>query len=97
VFIPGIFFFGGGNSPQTKITICTQKAAKLLVLNLFFGRNNELEIYHGNFRLMDNKPRKLFAIKQSKGCKLPKMQQNTFGGLTSWGRADPWPQWGGYF
>jgi len=45
---------------------------------------------------MDNKPRKLFAIKQSKGCKfIPKMQQNTFGGLTSWGRADLWPQWGG--
>ena len=36
---------------------------------------------------MDNKHRKLFAIKQSKGCKfMPKMHQNTFGG-----RAPPGP------
>jgi len=39
---------------------------------------------------MDNKPMKLFAIKQSKGCKLiRKMQQNTFGG-----RAVPRPAGG---
>jgi len=40
-------------------------AAKLCVLNLFFGRYNELQIYHGNFLLMDSKHRKLFVIKPS--------------------------------
>ena len=31
---------------------------------------------------MDNKQRKLFVIKQSKGCKvMPKMHSNMFGGL----------------
>jgi len=33
------------------------------------------------FLFTDNKHRKLFVIKQSKGCKFtPKMHQNTFGG-----------------
>ena len=40
---------------------------KLCALNLFFGRDNELQTYHGNFHLMGNRHRKLFAIKQSKG------------------------------
>ena len=31
----------------------------------FFGRYNELQIYHGNFLLMDIKHRKLFVIKPS--------------------------------
>ena len=57
-------------------------AAKLCALNLFFGRDNELQIYHGNLLLMDNKQRKLFVIKQSKGCKvMPKMHSNMSGGL----------------
>jgi len=39
------------------------------------------KLHQGNFLLMDNKHRKLFVIKQSKGCKfVPKMHQNTFGG-----------------
>ena len=38
-------------------------------------------MYHENFLLMENKHRKLFAIKQPKRCKfMPKMHQNTFGG-----------------
>jgi len=38
--------------------------------------------------LMDNKHRKLFVIKQSKGCKLmPKMHQNAFGGWALFGPA----------
>ena len=50
--------------------------AKLCALNLFFGRDNELKIYHGNFLLMDNKHRKSFVTEQSKGCKfMPKMHQ----------------------
>jgi len=44
-------------------------------------------MYHENFLLMENKHRKLFAIKQSKRCKfMAKMHQNTFGG-----RAPPDP------
>jgi len=42
----------------------------------FFGRDNELQIHHGNYLLTDNKHRKLSVIKQSDGCKLmPKMHQ----------------------
>jgi len=44
---------------------------------------------HGNILLMNNKYRKLFNIKQSKGYKFmpkPKMHQNTFGG---WALPEP--------
>ena len=60
-----------------------QMTAKLCALNLFFfGRVSELKIYHRNFFVMDNKHRKLFVGKQSKGCTfMPKMHQHTFGGL----------------
>ena len=44
------------------------KPLPMCALNIFFGRVNELQIYHGNFLLMDNKHRKSFVIKQSKGC-----------------------------
>jgi len=49
-----------GIPPPKKLT--TQTAAKLCALTLFFGRDNQLQIYHGNFLLMDNKHRKLFVI-----------------------------------
>ena len=77
MFIPGILR-GGGNSPKNIWGIWGESppkkktynppptAAKLCALNLFFGRYNELQIYHGNFLLMDSKHRKLFVIKQSK-------------------------------
>ena len=56
----------------------------------FFGRGNELRTCRGNILLMDNKHRKLYVIKQWKGCKfISEMHQNTFGG-----RAPPWPAWG---
>jgi len=46
------------------------------------GRDNELQIYHGIFLLMDNKHGKLFVTKQSKGYKItPRMHKNTLGGL----------------
>jgi len=81
MFIPGIFW---GGTP-TKKTYTPQTAAELCALNLFFGRDNKLQIYHGNF-LMDNKRRK--KMKQSKGCRfVPKMHQNTFGGRASHGPA----------
>ena len=85
--------FGGGIlPPQKKLTASPQTAAKLCALNLFFSRDSELQIYHGNSLLMDNKRRKLFANKQSEGCRfMPKMHQNTFGG-----RAPPRPAGGAY-
>ena len=39
--------------PLKKVTIPLQTAAKLCALNLLFRRDNELQIYHGNFLLMD--------------------------------------------
>jgi len=75
----------GGIPPPKTLTIPLQTAAKLCALNLFFGRDNELQIYHGNFLLMDNKHRKLFVIKQSKGCKfIPKMYLKSCA-RTRWG------------
>ena len=78
-------FVGVGN-PQTYNPL--QTADKLYMCSIsFFGRHNELQPYHEHFLLMDNKHRKLFVIKQSKGCKfMPKMHQNAFGG-----RAPPGP------
>jgi len=82
------FFGGGGGFPPQKKLQSPQTAAKLCVLNLFFGRDNELQICHGKFLLTDNKRRKLFVIKRSIGCKfMPKMHQNTFGGRASRGPA----------
>ena len=75
LFHPSFF---GGEVPQ-KLTISPQTAAKLCTL--FFGRDSELQIYHGNFNLMGNEHGKLFVIKRSEGCKVvPKMHQNTLGG-----------------
>ena len=65
LFIPGIFW-GGGISPETYNF--PQVAAKSCAVNLF-QLGHELQIYHGNFLLMDNKHMKLFTIKQSKGCR----------------------------
>ena len=51
--------------PPKKTYTPQKTAAKLCTLDLFFGRDNELQIYHGNVLLMDNKQRELFVIKQS--------------------------------
>jgi len=81
VYSKRLFFWGGGDFPPPSNYNFPQMAVKLCALNLFFGRDNELQIYHGNFLLMDTKHRKLFVIKQSKGCKfMPKVYQNTLGG-----------------
>ena len=65
-------------SPNLQIP-SPQTAAKLCVLNLFFRRDNELQIHHGNFLLMDNKHRKLayLSLKCTKIC------------LAAWLRPDP--------
>jgi len=87
VFIPGIFFLGGGKSPPKKLTNPPQTAAKMCALNIFFRPGQRITTISQNFLLMDNKHRKLFVTKQSKGCKfMPKMHQNTFGS-----RAPPEP------
>ena len=58
VIIPGIFLGG--------LTIPPKNGCQIVCCNCFFGRDSELQIYHGDFLLMDNKHRKLFVIKQSK-------------------------------
>jgi len=67
-------FLGWGNFPtQKNLQFPPQTAAKFCALSLFFSRDNELQTYHGNFLLMDNKHRKLFVTEQSKGRKfMPK-------------------------
>jgi len=92
VFLPGIFFFGGGNPipPQKKFTI-PPNGFQIGCSKFWGGDLHQLQIYHGNILLMDNKHRKVFVIKQSKGCKfMPKIHQNTFGS-----RALPGPVGGG--
>jgi len=75
VFIPGIFLGG----PQKTYNF-PQISAKLCPLNLFFGRDIELQMYHGSF-LMGSKHGKLFVIKQSKECNfMPQKHKNTFRG-----------------
>ena len=67
MFIPqASFLFAGlgGFTFYEKNLHFPQMAAKLCALDLLFGRDNELRIYHGNFHLMDNKHSKLFVIKQ---------------------------------
>ena len=95
VFIPGIFFFGGGRRippPKKKTYSPPPNSCRIVCSKSFFDGDSELKIYPGNFLLMDNKHRKLYVIKQSKGCKfMPKMQQNTFGG-----RAPSGPAGGAY-
>jgi len=77
-------FYGEWHSP--KLTIPSPQTATIsCAVNLFFGWVNELQIYCGKFLLMDTKHTKLFAIKQSKGCKfMPGMHQDTFGGRNRW-------------
>jgi len=64
------FLFAGGESlPQKNLTI-PPKQLPNCALNLFFDRDNQLQIYHGNILLMDSKRRKLFVIKQPNGTNL---------------------------
>jgi len=57
----------------------------MCTLDLFFGRDSELEIYHENFLLVDNKHGKLFVIKQTKKCKFMHTKVRLAAGL----RLDP--------
>jgi len=70
-------FFGGNEIPlHQKNLKFPPTAAKLCALILFFGRDNELRTYRGNFDLMHSKHWKLFVAKQSQGCKfMPKMHK----------------------
>jgi len=84
-------FWWEGYSPQN-IPFHLPAGCQIVCSKSFCGRGNESQIYHGNFLLMDSKHRKLFVIKQSKGCRfMPKMHQSTFG---SW--ALPGPAGGAY-
>jgi len=75
-------------SPPPKKTYNPPNGWQIVYSKSFFRRGKELQIYHGNSLLMDNKHRKLFVTKQSKGCRfMPKMHQNTLGGRASRGPA----------
>jgi len=70
VFIPGIF---GGIPPPHKNTYnfpLPKNGCQIVCCKSFFGQDSELLICHRNFLLTDNKHRKLFVIKQSKGANL---------------------------
>jgi len=60
LFIPGIFFFGGGEFPSSKKITTPPNGCQIVCSKSFFGRENELQLYHENFVLIDNKYRKLF-------------------------------------
>jgi len=49
VFIPGIFLRGNSPPPFPKNLQFTRTTTKLCALNLLFGGDKDLEIYHGNF------------------------------------------------
>jgi len=61
----GHFLEGRGIPLPQKTCNSPPAAAKLCALTMFFGRGNELQIYHENCLLTDNKHRKLFVIKHS--------------------------------
>jgi len=55
-------FWGVGTFPKNLQFPRPQTAAKLCAVDLF-GRDNKLQIYHGNFLLMDDKHKKLLVTK----------------------------------
>jgi len=57
------------NLPPKKLLKLTtpQTAAKLQALNLFFDWDNELQIYHGSFLLMDNKQGNYSSLSNQNG------------------------------
>jgi len=74
-------------SPQ-KTYSSPQTAAILCALSLFFPPGHELQIYHGNVLVVDNKRIKLLVIEQSEGCRfVPEMHQSRFGGRAPSGLA----------
>jgi len=91
--------FGGRGTPPVKTYNAPKRLPNCVLLNLFFGRDNEIQIYHGNFLLMENKHMKLFVTKRSTGAYLSKMHQNTFGPArgASMRSPDPLAETGAYF
>jgi len=60
-------FFGGGEIPPPKENLqFPPNGCQIVCSECFFGRDSELQIYHGNFLLMDNKQRKLFVTKNNR-------------------------------
>ena len=89
ILLPSVYsrhlFWGRGNSPHPKrLANCA--------INFFSVGTTSYQYIAETFFLTNYKHRKLFVIKQSKGCKfMPEMHQNTFGG-----RTPPGPAGGAY-
>jgi len=62
-------FWWEGYSPPKNIPFHPPTGCQIVCCKSFCSRGSESQIYHGNFLLMDSKHRKLFVIKQSKGCR----------------------------
>ena len=67
---PRHLFRGMGESPppQKKLTV-PSNGCQVVCSKFFFCWRSELQIDHVEVLLVDNKHRKLFVVKQSKGCK----------------------------
>ena len=83
-------FGKGGIPPPPKKTYNPPNRCQIVCSKFFLAGKMNYKC-HGKSLLMYNKHRKLFVIKQSKGCKfMPKIHQNTFGsralpGTAAWG------------
>jgi len=84
------FFWGGGVHPKN-VQSPSPNGCQIVCSKSFSRPDSELQIYHGNVLLIDNKHRQFFAIGQPKGFKfMPKMHLNV------WRRAPPGPAGGAY-
>jgi len=84
--------FGEGFPPQNLQFAPPNSCKTVCSVSFFRSRQRITNMHHGNFPSVDNKHRKLFVIKQSKGCEfMPKMHRNTFGGRAPPRRAHKLP------
>ena len=58
-----------GESPPPKKLTVPSNGCQVVCSKIFFCWRSELQIDHVEVLLVDNKHRKLFVVKQSKGCK----------------------------
>jgi len=89
MFIPAIFFGGGGIPPPQKNLVSPTSPNGWQIVcskSLFSAGTMNCQYITETFFLTDNKHGKLIAVKQSEGCKfMPEMLMRS---------PDPLPQWG---